>query len=800
MVRIIRKGGVWKNHEDEVVKAAVMKYGKTQWARIASLLPKKTAAQCKERWVSWLDPSVKKTEWTKEEEEKLLHLAKIMPCRWRSIAPIVGRTPYQCVEHYERLLERAMGREGDSAEAQQSLGPGEADKNYEQKAPMPDAHDMSDDEKEMLNEARARLANTRGKKAKRKARAKQIEEARRLASVQKRRELREAGIEVDKRQKKIKGIDYAMEMPFFKDVPQGMFDTSGENKRQKQDDADFGNLDVQKAEGVMRNKQEHAARAEDKKKQLRKKEEDLAGHFEGINKKAAVNLAKKSSLAMPAPQVTDKDLHALRKLGTTAMEQMQAEKAGGKTERTQQVEDAVMLEAKNQAMMAAMQTPVLMGGETPVLNRTNINMPMPPGMTPGATPRDAVPATPSLYHTKAQELEAAQQAKRRKITGAPVSLDQLPAPTADVTIPLRMTEAQEQLLGEGKEKAKAEAAEVTGKAVAAIDAADATVKKKVKKTGQLLSATSAAVQRELPRPQTVAPAGRAAAGGNPGLPPALQAADALVEDEMRKLVHYDSVVHPMQGKPGKWKQQLQDFTPRELDKAAQLVKAAEKDLKQASALFVEESAARFASADDVVDGFVLADPSAVVNEMELVEADYLFVPNPPRILKKRECSTEDRLLSLRHEFDVTRNHTAKQVEAVGKVEKRAGLLTAGYIKRRDVLVAQLEEKWSTLEDAKTQLGSYELMLGFEQVALKTRTRTALDLVAAQKEKEASLQAQYADVMRDLQHIAEQEELKRKREEAAKADVEALAELEELENMSDAEDESEPPAKKSKTDE
>lgn len=39
-------------------------------------------------------------------------------------------------------------------------------------------------ELEMLSEARARLANTQGKKAKRKAREKQLEEARRLAALQ----------------------------------------------------------------------------------------------------------------------------------------------------------------------------------------------------------------------------------------------------------------------------------------------------------------------------------------------------------------------------------------------------------------------------------------------------------------------------------------------------------------------------------------------------------------------------------------------------------------------------------------
>ena len=48
----------------------------------------------------------------------------------------------------------------------------------------------------MLSEARARLANTKGKKAKRKARERQLEEARRLSMLQKRRELKAAGVEM----------------------------------------------------------------------------------------------------------------------------------------------------------------------------------------------------------------------------------------------------------------------------------------------------------------------------------------------------------------------------------------------------------------------------------------------------------------------------------------------------------------------------------------------------------------------------------------------------------------------------
>lgn len=84
---------------------------------------------------------------------------------------------------------------------------------------------MDEDEKEMLQECRARLANTKGKKAKRKAREKQLEEARRIAMLQKKRELKMAGVDFH-RPTKIKGIDYNAEVPLQKVVPQGKFSPS----------------------------------------------------------------------------------------------------------------------------------------------------------------------------------------------------------------------------------------------------------------------------------------------------------------------------------------------------------------------------------------------------------------------------------------------------------------------------------------------------------------------------------------------------------------------------------------------
>jgi pre-mRNA-splicing factor CDC5/CEF1 len=101
------------NIEDEILKASVSKYGLNQWARVSSLLARKTPKQCKARWSEWLDPGIRKIEWSKEEDEKLLHLAKLMPTQWRTIAPIVGRTATQCLERYQKLLDEAEAKEND---------------------------------------------------------------------------------------------------------------------------------------------------------------------------------------------------------------------------------------------------------------------------------------------------------------------------------------------------------------------------------------------------------------------------------------------------------------------------------------------------------------------------------------------------------------------------------------------------------------------------------------------------------------------------------------------------------------
>nr|CAH8859987.1 unnamed protein product [Trichobilharzia regenti] len=316
MPRINIKGGVWRNTEDEILKAAVMKYGKNQWARIASLLHRKAAKQCKARWYEWLDPSVKKTEWSREEDEKLLHLAKLMPTQWRTIAPIVGRTANQCLERYEYLLDKAQNREGLSAEEDpKRLRPGEIDPNPETKPARPDPVDMDEDELEMLSEARARLANTQGKKAKRKARERQLEIARRMAMMQKRRELRAAGLGtfLGLMPKTKPCMDYNSEIPFEKQPPKGFFDTSTEKPEIKP--MDFQRLRLSDIEKESYMEKEKRERKKDAERQAKRMQSDLPGLVQQRGNSLDEPLLKRSKLVLPAPQISDLELENLIKVG-----------------------------------------------------------------------------------------------------------------------------------------------------------------------------------------------------------------------------------------------------------------------------------------------------------------------------------------------------------------------------------------------------------------------------------------------------------------------------------------------------
>ncbi|EHL01106.1 putative Pre-mRNA-splicing factor cef-1 [Glarea lozoyensis 74030] len=326
------KGGVWTNIEDEVLKASVSKYGLNQWARVSSLLARKTPKQCKARWSEWLDPGIRKIEWSKEEDEKLLHLAKLMPTQWRTIAPMVGRTATQCLERYQKLLDEAEQKEAGSlglggpdggetmapsADDVRRLRPGEVDPDPESKPARPDTIDLDEDEKEMLSEARARLANTQGKKAKRKARERQLEESRRLAVLQKRRELKNAGINIKIVNRKKGQMDYNADIPFEKKAAPGFFDTEEEATMNEKEREAFDPRKQQLANKRKGDQDEDP----DRKRRKGEKEAPSASYQAAMKAgqqqkiREAEQSSKRRALVLPSPQVGEGELEEIVKMG-----------------------------------------------------------------------------------------------------------------------------------------------------------------------------------------------------------------------------------------------------------------------------------------------------------------------------------------------------------------------------------------------------------------------------------------------------------------------------------------------------
>lgn len=371
------------NAEDECLKAAVMKYGLNQWSRISSLLARKSAKQCKARWYEWLDPSIKKTEWTREEEEKLLHLAKIFPSQWRTISPIVGRTPAQCVEHYERLLDQAQGRDEIDENDPRKLRPGEIDPTPEIRPARADAVDMDDADKEMIAETRVRLRNIMGKKAKRRAREKFIEKTRQLALLQKQRELRAAGIEYvieKKKKKKRPEIDYNAEVPFEHRPTEDVYQTGADEEPAP--NPNIGTISINALEGERRDEEERRLRKLDMKKLKKLRAMNLPEHIEKVYKNNPLLYQKKSKLALSEPQLSDKDLEELGKLTRQAAELGKRTAEVGPTKelmgnysvrdptpvRTPKYSSQIMREARQAYNLVNAPTP-LMGGTQELLNQ-----------------------------------------------------------------------------------------------------------------------------------------------------------------------------------------------------------------------------------------------------------------------------------------------------------------------------------------------------------------------------------------------------------------------------------------------
>jgi len=756
-MRIQIKGGAWKNTEDEILKAAVMKYGKNQWSRIASLLNRKSSKQCKARWYEWLDPSIKKTEWTREEDEKLLHLAKLMPTQWRTIAPVVGRTPSQCLERYEKLLDAACSKdeEYDAADDPRRLRPGEIDPNPESKPAKPDAVDMDEDEKEMLAEARARLANTKGKKAKRKAREKQLEEARRLAELQKKRELKAAGLAHVRRAKRVRGVDYNAEIAFERKPDAVLYDTKEEDEEYYKAQAsqvfkpvNLADLEGKKSAAEVADEKKKAAAAQAKMHERR----DMPG---AVNQALKVNdssFVRRSKLMLPTPQVSDRELEDIVKMGKGGVGLLED---GGATPasgllgsyaqtpvsssglpqrtpmRTPQVEgDAILREAQQQAARRVQQSTLFGGGEeaaammpadfsgatasrakaVPTPSRSDLSSQM--GATPAVGGHGQTPMRDELhindqYAANFNELSARERRALSASTSASLksAFMSLPKPQNEYQIDLPDAPQDEDM--DMFDVRVEDEADVRAREANALAEYQATQMRK----------RSQAVQRDLPRPDEL----------NGAVEPLVEdAISALVNQEALTLLAHDIAKY---GKKPTHAPALEDFEESYLVSARSLIDAEADEMLRDQKLSREEFARIYSEA------------------LDAERNKFIFVPSLNANVCIDDTSHDQRLEAAKATFENVRGEMEKDAKRAAKLEHKCNLLTAGLQKRNGELSKKLTNTVAELKTIITEANSYEILHEQEQQAAPERIEYWLDLVEKVRKREKTLQDKFEELSR-----------------------------------------------------
>jgi hypothetical protein len=104
--------GPWTAGEDKIIRTCILQ-GISKWSEIAANVPGRIGKQCRERWFNHLDPSIKKGDWSEQEDLILCKSQAQIGNKWCDIAKLLpGRSENAVKNRWNSATRRRQQEEG----------------------------------------------------------------------------------------------------------------------------------------------------------------------------------------------------------------------------------------------------------------------------------------------------------------------------------------------------------------------------------------------------------------------------------------------------------------------------------------------------------------------------------------------------------------------------------------------------------------------------------------------------------------------------------------------------------------